>query len=215
MRLKWSVVACLVLSSFASVSSAQEISVYIDGERDDGRFPPVLRNGRTMMFLRDTFDRLGAALKWFPGEQKIMAWQGDTEIELWIGKTTAYVNGKAVILDQPPIIENYPGLGGATLVPLRFISEALGAGVKYTGSQNRVDIAKSDMWIWNEKAPFKAGDTVEILFPTQAKWIKAKVLKVFDHDGSMDRYEVEYTEEGKNGRVMRPTMARNMVRKAR
>ncbi|MCB0824549.1 MAG: hypothetical protein KDC26_00005, partial [Armatimonadetes bacterium] len=52
-----------VLSSLfalmAAFSHAQEISIYIDGVRDDGRFPPVLRNGRTMMFLRDTFDRLG------------------------------------------------------------------------------------------------------------------------------------------------------------
>ena len=199
--------------ALASLGSAQEISVYIDGERDDGRFPPLLRNGRTMMFLRDTFDRLGAALKWFPAEKKIKAWQGETEIELWIGRTTAYVNGNAVTLDQPPIIENYEGMGAATLVPLRFISEALGAGVKYTGSSNRVDIAKSDMWIWNETPPFKEGDTVEVLNPVKDLWFKAKVTRVFDFDNAMDRYEVEYQEEGPNGRLMKPTMARSHIRK--
>lgn len=201
--------------ALATLGSAQEISVYIDGERDDGRFPPLLRGGRTMMFLRDTFDRLGAAVKWFPAEKKIKAWQAETEIELWIGKKTAYVNGRAVELDQPPILENYQGLGSATLVPLRFISEALGAGVKYTGSSNRVDIAKSDMAIWNETPPFKVGDTVEILDPVKDLWLKAKVLRVFDFDNALDSYEVEYREEGPNGRLMKPNMKRSHVRKPR
>lgn len=208
-------IGSIFVALMPALVNAQVISVYFDGERDEGRFPPVLRNGRTMIFLRDTFDRLGAALKWFPAEKKIMAWQGETEITLWVGKKTAIVNGREVILDQPPIVENFEGMGGATLVPLRFVSEALGAGVKYTASSNRVDIAKSDMWIWNETPPFKEGDTVEILFPAQAKWVKAKVLKVFDFDNAIDRYQVEYTEEGPNGRVMRPTIGRSMVRKAR
>ena len=103
----------------------------------------------------------------------------------------------------------------ATLVPLRFISEALGAGVKYDGSQNRVDIDKSKMAVFNEKAPFRVGDTVEILFPVKDQWIEAKVIRVFEFDDSLDSYVVEYKEPGPRGRVMTPNLRRTYVRKPR
>lgn len=205
----------LGLGIVSAVASASEISIYIDGVRDDGRFPPLLRNGRTMMFLRDTFNRLGAAVQWFPTEKRIKCWQADTEIELWIDRKVAVVNGREVELDQAPIIENYEGMGGATLVPLRFVAEALGAPVTYDGKQNRVDIALKELWIMKEKAPFKAGDTVEILMYTKDMWIPAKVIRVFDYPDKIDSYVVEYKEEGPNGRVMTPNVTRTYVRKPR
>ncbi|MDD3427613.1 MAG: copper amine oxidase N-terminal domain-containing protein, partial [Caldisericia bacterium] len=52
-----------------------------------------------------------------------------TTIELWIGKKIVKINGKEHQIDAEPFIEN-----GRTLVPLRFITEPLGAEV-----------------IWNEK----------------------------------------------------------------
>jgi hypothetical protein len=201
--------------AMAAFAPAQVISVYFDGERDEGRFPPVLRNGRTMLFLRDTFDRLGAAVHWNAQEKMILAWQGETEIQIWVGQTRALLNGQEITLDQPPIIEDFPGRGSATLIPLRFISEALGAGVKYDGKQNRVDIAKSDMPIWNEAPVFKVGDVVEILSPVKAEWVKGKVLKVFDNKGAIDKYEVEYLELDSSNRRWKGTMARSHLRKPR
>ena len=47
-------------------------------------------------------------------------------IELWIGKKTAVVDGKTVILDVPPQI-----VRSRTVVPLRFIAEAFKAKVEY------------------------------------------------------------------------------------
>ncbi|MBQ7661546.1 MAG: copper amine oxidase N-terminal domain-containing protein [Clostridia bacterium] len=52
-----------------------------------------------------------------------------TEVKLTIGQTTAYVNGKAELLDAAPIIE-----GGRTLMPLRFIAEAMGAKVDWSAA---------------------------------------------------------------------------------
>jgi hypothetical protein len=47
-------------------------------------------------------------------------------IKLYIGKTEAFINDKKVSLDVPPYIKN-----GTTFVPIRFISEAFGAEVKW------------------------------------------------------------------------------------
>ncbi|MCX8094666.1 MAG: copper amine oxidase N-terminal domain-containing protein [Caldisericia bacterium] len=48
-------------------------------------------------------------------------------IELFIGKVEAYINGNLYILDAEPYIK-FPG---RTMVPLRFVSESLGATVDY------------------------------------------------------------------------------------
>ena len=49
-----------------------------------------------------------------------------------IGSKTAYLDGKPVTLDRAPEEQ-----GGYTLVPVRFIAEALGCQVEYSGNQTR------------------------------------------------------------------------------
>ncbi|MBQ7660780.1 MAG: copper amine oxidase N-terminal domain-containing protein, partial [Clostridia bacterium] len=51
---------------------------------------------------------------------------GKTEVKLTIGSNTAYVNGQTQLLDAAPVIDN-----GRTLMPLRFIAEAMGATVDW------------------------------------------------------------------------------------
>lgn len=60
-------------------------------------------------------------------------------IELWIGKYAARVNGAEVKLDQPPSINP---LTGRTLVPLRFVSEILGAAVEWDEADKKITITK-------------------------------------------------------------------------
>ena len=62
-----------------------------------------------------------------------------TTIEVYIGKTTGTVNGKATTLDQGAVIKN-----GRTLVPLRFITEAMGATVGWDAATKTASIALAD-----------------------------------------------------------------------
>ncbi|RLD13953.1 MAG: hypothetical protein DRI22_03695, partial [Caldiserica bacterium] len=57
-----------------------------------------------------------------------------TVIELFIGSTTAYINGEVYTLDASPYIKP----PGRTMVPLRFISEGLGATVDYWPKTGKV-----------------------------------------------------------------------------
>jgi hypothetical protein len=52
---------------------------------------------------------------------------------------TMTLNGRAIKTDAPPYIEN-----GRTMVPVRFISEALGADVAWDGSVGLVSITAND-----------------------------------------------------------------------
>jgi len=97
--------------------------------------PPIIQNGRTMVPLRAVFEELGAIVDWDPSSRTIIATKNDTQITLHIGESYAVVNGKEVYLDSPPVIRN-----GRTLVPLRFISEALGADVAWNQGLQLVSI---------------------------------------------------------------------------
>ena len=50
-----------------------------------------------------------------------------------IGSNAATVNGQSQTIDEPPFV-----IGASTYVPLRFVSEALGAGVNYDASNQLV-----------------------------------------------------------------------------
>ena len=62
-------------------------------------------------------------------------------MQLWIGRKTALVDSQSVALDVPPMIL----AGGKTYVPVRFVSQALGAGVAYDASTRSVNITTGSM----------------------------------------------------------------------
>ena len=182
---------------------AQVIKVYFDGVQEDLREPAILRNGRTLLGLRETFDRLGAVVYYDSSTRRITAWRGERTVEITIGSPDAVIDGKPMTMDQPPIIE-----GRTTYVPLRFLGEALAAGVKYVGSSNSVYIDTVVMGFFNEKAPFRAGDSVLYLY--RREWKEAKVLKVTDHASTEDVFQIEFVEP--SGRVIKPSVGRRYIR---
>jgi hypothetical protein len=123
----------------------------VNGEPKTLDVPPMLHQGRTMVPLRFIAEALGADVQWDPAEQKITitrACYGDNveEIELaiekiermvklWIGRNQAFVDGEPKTLDAAPMLYK-----GRTMVPLRFIAEALGADVKYDPAERCITI---------------------------------------------------------------------------
>ncbi|MBU0607634.1 MAG: copper amine oxidase N-terminal domain-containing protein, partial [Armatimonadetes bacterium] len=87
---------------------------------------PVTMGGSMLLPMRDVFEALESEVKWFANEQKAMAIRGQTTIELWIGRTTATINGVPMILPVAPQMVN-----GSTYVPLRFPAEAFGGTVEW------------------------------------------------------------------------------------
>ncbi|OAT79824.1 phosphodiester glycosidase family protein [Desulfotomaculum copahuensis] len=104
----------------------RQVPVYLDGTRIFFDVPPVVENGRTLVPLRGIFEKLGASVDWNAATQTVTASRGGREASLTIGKRQARVNGETVNLDVPAQLVN-----GRTMVPLRFVGEALGAGVAW------------------------------------------------------------------------------------
>jgi multiple sugar transport system substrate-binding protein len=73
-----------------------------------------------------------------------------TTIEVYIGKNTGTVNGKTTTLEQGAVIKN-----GRTLVPLRFITEAMGATLVWDAATRTANITLAD-----NKISLTIGNTV-------------------------------------------------------
>lgn len=111
------------------------ITVTIDGERLSGDTPPVIEGGYTLVPLRAIFEALGAEVHWDEKTRTVTGSKGTATVKLVVGEKTAYVGGKPVTLDVAGKMIN-----GRTMVPLRFIGEALGARVDWNDAQRMVVI---------------------------------------------------------------------------
>ncbi len=96
---------------------------------------PTQERGRVLVPLRGVLEQLGAYVGWDQATQTVTASKGDLDLKLPIGSRTARVNGNDVQLDVPAQI-----VDGTTMVPLRFISEALGANVQWVSATQTVQI---------------------------------------------------------------------------
>lgn len=117
------------------VSAEQPISVYIDGKQQSYNQPPVLQNGSTLVPLRGIFESLGAKVDWNGSTQTVTAVKDSTTVILKIGSKTPTVNGQTKPISTPAQI-----LNSSTMVPLRFVSEALGSDVNWNGTTRTIAI---------------------------------------------------------------------------
>ena len=113
--------------------------VMLNGEALATSVAPQIRGGVTLVPMRDIFEALGATVVWVPQTREIRARKDDTNIWLQIGNATARVDDTDKPLAEAPIVDK-----GSTLVPLRFVSEALGADVNWNGSERLVSITTNE-----------------------------------------------------------------------
>ena len=132
-----SVFAAEIDSETPSNSSASPICVYIDNERISFDSEPELFDGTTMVPMRQIFEQLGAEIEWNGELKEVTAVCGLDRIRLRIGSDAAIHNNEVSLLTHAPYIKN-----GRTMVPLRYLSEALSYDVSWDAKQRRVDIKK-------------------------------------------------------------------------
>ena len=101
---------------------SRKISVF--GREIKNDVAPKIVNDRTMLPIRIVAESLGGTVTWNGELQRVTIQKGADVILITIGADTAYVNGTAVKLDAAAFVEN-----GRTYLPLRFVSETLGAQV--------------------------------------------------------------------------------------
>lgn len=124
-----------VLMLSVLVGNAFAVDLFVDGGKLAPDVPPTIINGRTLVPLRTIFEALDASVQWDNATNTATAQKGDITVEVTIDKSTAYVNGQANTLDVPAQLIN-----NRTMVPARFVSEALNARVLWDGRTETVYI---------------------------------------------------------------------------
>lgn len=98
--------------------------------------------GRTLLPLRSIFETLGATVDWNGKTNTVTAVKENIKIQLTINSKTAKVNGITKVLDVPgKIIDN------KTMVPVRFVSEAIGATIAWNKENRFATIIYKDQQI--------------------------------------------------------------------
>ena len=94
---------------------------YVNGEKKVLDAAPIIKNSRTLLPVRFLAENLGAEVVWNDATKTATLATKDITIEVTVGASSMKVNGAAVALDSPAIIEN-----SRTYLPLRAIANALG-----------------------------------------------------------------------------------------
>ena len=139
----WGTVFCIVLVTVilwlaagtgGTAYAAADVRVCVDGKMIvfTDQKPVIDANGRTLVPIRFPAEELGATVIWLDQTRQVKVKNQnhttlpDCDILLTIGKKAVMVNGMTRVVDTTAVI-----MGNRTMVPLRFLSEYMGATVKW------------------------------------------------------------------------------------
>lgn len=108
----------------------------INGNKVEVETPYVVK-GTTLVPLRVISEAFGAEVNWDGDKKTITILYSGVAIELTIDSCYAYINGNETDLTVAPELTN-----GTTMLPMRFITESLGADVSYDETTKAITVVK-------------------------------------------------------------------------
>jgi len=116
----------LILSLNSIAWAAGEVTVLVDNQKVTfpDQKPYIDGHDRTLVPVRFISEAMGAAVDWEGTTRTVTIIRRQNTIKLRIGESKATVNDEVKTFDTKAVITN-----SRTMVPLRFISETLGARV--------------------------------------------------------------------------------------
>lgn len=159
----FSAICLLFFNAFILTNNAwanpDNITIIANGETmefgTDANDPyPYIKEGRTLIPFRRIFEKLEMEVTWDNETRTVHAKNETTTMELGIGKQTAIVDGEECPLEVAPEITD-----DRTFVPLRFVSESVGADVDWDAATRIITISFS-IESPTEEIPSSGGDKI-------------------------------------------------------
>lgn len=124
-----------VTGAVSAQTATTPIRVLINGVEQSYSQQPFKSNDLTLVPLRSIFEGIGAEVRYDAATGKITAIKGTDTLNLQKNSNLAYKNGESIRLDVAA-----QSVNGSTFVPLRFVSESLGAKVNWNASNSTIEI---------------------------------------------------------------------------
>jgi len=142
MKKCFTLITALILAIIPFVTYANsnedndEIRIFINGELMEFNVMPQMVGDRVMVPMRAIFEALGAEVRWDDGIITATTSQGIIQME--VGSDTIYIYGRQDRMDVSPIVVGE----GTTLVPARFVAQAMGQFVMWLSAERTVIIGE-------------------------------------------------------------------------
>lgn len=117
-------------------SAANPVKLQFNGKNLTSEVPPVIQSGKTLVPVRVISETLGADVNWDPQTRTVTIVKNNDTIILVIDSKDVKKNGIALNKQEVPARI----MNGKTMVPVRFVSEALGAQIGWDGATKTVKI---------------------------------------------------------------------------
>ncbi|MEG2584488.1 MAG: stalk domain-containing protein, partial [Oscillospiraceae bacterium] len=103
-----------------------DLRVWLNGKYLEFDQKPIEENGEILVPLRKIFEDFGTKVEWINESETVILTHDDVVIKLKIGENVALLNEKEIPLSVPAKV-----LNDRTCVPLKFISDSMGASVDF------------------------------------------------------------------------------------
>jgi len=128
--------------------AAPDITITVNGSRIDTDVKPYIDpSNRTMVPIRFVAEALGSEVKWEQKTKEVTVQRRDNNVLLRVDKKEYTVNGKGRMMDTVPVL--LPP--GRTMVPIRFVAEALGCTVDWDKGTRTVIIIMDNGYMLPEE----------------------------------------------------------------
>ena len=139
---------CLLTISPPVQAAYPEITITVNGSRIASDVKPYIdSNNRTMVPIRFVAEALGSEVDWNQETKGVSVKRKENAVHLWAGRQDYTVNGKSKTMDTVPVI--LPP--GRTMVPVRFVAEALGCAVNWDSAARTVMIVLDNGYVLPEE----------------------------------------------------------------
>lgn len=120
--------------------TAEEVFVAINGSKlNNLPMQPIILNGYTLVPAREVFEAVGAEVEWNKDLEQVFVTYGSKLVVIPINSSKSYVNGISTIMQADAKIIN-----NKTMIPLRFVSSAVGFDVQWDNSTRVANIITKD-----------------------------------------------------------------------
>ncbi|MEJ1517867.1 copper amine oxidase N-terminal domain-containing protein [Bacillus cereus] len=135
-KVKWDAKSNAVSINFQEKAKKNKnIKLFLDEFSDYGKYRLVMKDNRLLVPINLLPNHLGGNAKWDNKTKKIIYTNNEKKIEVTNGQKAFFVNDKKIPLDVPIQMIN-----GKVYVPVKVISEGMGANVKWDAKSNTATI---------------------------------------------------------------------------